>query len=407
MKSYKELIPEFETAVKNGERINFPFIVHTYGQYLAGIKSDIYYNDPDTNVEISLLTAEYFGLSVGGGNGCWDLYNFEARAMGQTVQTAEFGLPDIDYNHPLCKTEEDLEKIKWEKDDPFECGRLPLIVKGSELMEKYTGKPTTSVTCACSPFTLACEIFSFAGFMKIIKKKPDFAHQILDKIIYDVEIPLYKAIAKRYPGVICKCSDAWDMIPNISPKIEREYVWPSFDKIQEAVKDLDIKVGWWCTYGESQMPDPDKYMEEKSKYNGAVSCMNREGMPGSFYRDNANRLGLRLMTWIPNEIVTSGPEEKIVEYIRNIAKTQRCGTDKFFWQAGVDPGTPLENAETALAAMKAFSVLPCPTPEEMDKIVVIPERHTESFGDFCRRHAKENPNGYTFKWLDQARFIGE
>lgn len=405
MKSYKELRPELLAPVTDGKRISYSFALSEYCQYLAGVKSELFYNDPDTNIELNLLAAEYFGMPAGGGNGSWDLYNFEARAIGQTVQTAEFGIPDIDYTNPVCRTEEDLDKIRWEKDDPLECGRYPLLVKGSELMEKYTGVPTTSFTGACSPFTLACEIFSFAGFMKIIKKKPEFAHQILDKIVDDIEVPLMKAVAKKYPGASCKCSDAWDMIPNISPKIEREFVWPAFDRVLEGIKGEDIKVSWWCTYGESQMQDPDKYMEEKSKYNGIVSNMNREGMPHKFYSDNANRLDLLLMTFIPNEIPHAGPPEKIIEYVRDIAKGQRCGTKKFFWHAGLSAGTSLENAETIQAAMEAFSVLPCPTPEEMDKIEVKVPHHTETFEEFVRRHAKENPNGYTFKWLDQAKFV--
>lgn len=407
MKKYKELIPEYMAPVINGKRINFSANFGEYGQYMAGVKSDLFYNDVDTNIELNLLASEYFGVVCGGTNGTWDLYNFEARALGQSIKTAEYGLPDIDYSNPLCKTEDDLEKLKWPTENPLECGRFPLLIKGFELMEKYTGIAPVMFTGTVSSFTLACELFSFAGFMRIIKKKPEFAHKILDKIVYDIHVPLMKAIAKKYPGINCKCSDAWEMIPNISPKIEREFVWPYFDKLREALKDENIQISWWCTYGESQMPDPSKYLEEKSKYNGIISCIGTEDLPYNVYVETANRLGLNLMAAVQNSRIHAGPEDAIIEYTRTIAKEVRCKANKFSWLGGAPAGTKLTYAETMLAAGQAFSVLPCPTPEEMDKIEVKVPHHTESFEDFCRRHAKENPNGYTFKWLDQAHFRNE
>jgi len=405
MKAYKELMPEFESAVRSGQC--GPFSFGAGGQHWAGVKSELYFNDPDVNIEISLLAAEYFGVSLSGGVGTWDLYNFEARALGAAYKMAEYGIPDIDYTNPLCKTEADLEKIKWPKENPLDCGRYPLLIRSAELMQKYTGRPTTSFTGIVSPFTLACELFSFQGMMRIIKKKPDFAHQIMKKVVDDVTVPLLKALAVQFPGVVCSPGDAWDVPPNISPKIQREFVFPYYDRIHEAIKGENVRISWWCAYGESLVPDPAAYMEEKLKYTGIVINMNREGLPGGFYAELARKHGRMLMSLIPNEITTAGPPEKIIEAIREIAKTQRCGTGRFLWCGGVDSGTPLEHAETLQAAMRAFSVNPCPTPEEMDRIEVHVEHHTESFGDFCRRHAKENPNGYTFKWLDQAHFYGE
>jgi len=187
MKSFIERMPEFLGPVMSGERLMA--FSGANAQWMTGIKSDLLYNDVDVNVEIHLLTAEYFGSPGGGAS--WDLYNFEARALGQSYKTSEYGMPDIDYTDPLCKTEADLDKIKWPTENPLDAGRYPLVIKGNELVEKYTGMPPMMFMTAVSSFTLAIELFSFAGLMKIIKKQPDLAHEILRKIVADIQVPQF------------------------------------------------------------------------------------------------------------------------------------------------------------------------------------------------------------------------
>ncbi|MDR0472268.1 MAG: hypothetical protein LBH43_01135 [Treponema sp.] len=406
MKTFKELIPEFMAPVTSGKRMMFGASFGEHAQFMTGITSEIFYNNPDANIEVILLASEYFGVPAGG-SGSWDIYNFEARAIGQSVKVAKYGLPDVDYTDPLCKTEADMGKIKWPSANPLDTGRFPLVIKGFELMEKYTGAPPGLFNAAVSSFTLACELYSFEGFMRIIKKQPALAHKIMEKITYDIHVPLVKAVAAKYPGILFKSSDAWEMIPNISPKIEREFVWPYYDKLIEATKNDNVKVGYWSTYGESQMPDPSKYLEEKSKYNGIISYPGTENVPRDVYVDTANRLGLNLMTMVLSTKINEGPPEAIIEFIRGIAKDMRCKAKKFSWLGGSTFGTKPEHVMAMLAAGYAFSVNPCPSPEEMDKIKVTVPVLPESFGDFCRRHVKENPNGYTFNWLDKAEFYGD
>jgi len=403
MRTYKEQIPEILGPVMTGQCIMGPG--GGDGQWFTGIKSEVFYNDADVNVEANLLSAEYLGV-IGGG-AAWDVYNFEARALGQSVKFSEYGMPDIDYTDPLCKDENDLDKIKWPTANPLDAGRYPLAIQANELAEKYTGMPTQFFGATVSHFSLAVELFSFAGLMKIIKKQPDLAHEIMRKLVDDIQVPLVKAVAAKYPGAVYKNADAWEMLPNISPRIEREFVWPYYDRLREAIKEDDVTVLGHNTYGEAAMPDPAAYLKEKVKYSGGVSFTDTEhGVPREIYSQVANECGVPLTLIILSKLHDLPPNE-LIEYIRGLARDFRIPTEQFSWVGYAPYGTSLENCITGIAAGKAFSINPCPTLEELEKIeVVIPEM-TQSFGDFVRAKAAENPDGYTFKWLDQARFIGE
>ena len=406
MKSFRERIPEFLAPVIAGERL--AAFGGASAQWMTGIKSDLLYNDVDTNIEISLLTAEYFGSP--GGGAAWDLYNFEVRALGQSIKTSEYGMPDVDYTDPLCKTEADLDKIKWPTENPLDAGRFPLVLRSYELMEKYLGsKPGMFNTCVSS-FTMAVELFSFSGFMKIIKKQPELAHEIMRKIVFDIQVPLVRAVAAKYPGILFKQSDAWEMLPNISPKIEREFVWPYYDMLREAVADEDVKVMWWATYGEAAVADPATYLKEKIKYSGVVSYTGMEkGLPRELYIRVSEECDVPLMV-IAGPPMGASPQE-IIEFQRGIVRDFRIPAKKYTGGGGGGGGAFGASWETILAsraAAIAFSVLPCPTLEELEKIEVeIVDDFTQSFGDFVREKARENPDGYTFKWLDQAEFFGE
>jgi hypothetical protein len=402
MRTYKESIQEFLTPVISGERL--PAFFNADAQWMTGMPSELLYNDADINVEINLLTAEYFGSP--GGAATWDVYNFEARALGQSVRTSEYGMPDIDYTDPLCQSEEDLYKISWPTDNPLDAGRYPLFLRSLDLVEKYTGNLPQMFGAGISSFSLAVELFSFAGFMKIIKKQPDLAHEIMRKIVFDIQVPLAQAVAALYPGILYKQPDAWEMLPNISPKIEQEFVLPYYDLLRESTKDLDIKVMWWRTYGEAATPDPAAYLKAKLKYNGLVSYTGTEDVPRETYVEVANECDVPLL-------VLAGPkmgsnQQEIIEFYRGLVRDFRIPTKIYTSYGGSAPyGSSMNTILATRAAVLAFNANPCPTLEELDKIQVKIEVMPQSFGDFVRAKASENPDGYTFKWLNQARFFGE
>lgn len=396
------MIPEFLAPIMSGERM--PVFSGADAQWMCGIKSELLYNDAVTNVEINMLTAEYFGLP--GGGATWDVYNFEVRALGQSVKTSEYGLPDVDYTNPLCKTEDDLEKIKWPTANPLEAGRYPLVIEGNDLIEKYSGGKPTMFNQTVSSFSIAVELFSFAGFMKIIKKQPDLAHKIMHKIVHDIQLPLVRAVAEKYPGIPFKQSDAWEMLPNISPKIEKEFVRPYYDMLRDETKDLETPVIWWSTYGESAMPDAAAYLKAKIPYSGVVSYTGTESVPREVYVEVSNECDVPLLV-IAGPPMGSSPDE-IIEFYRDLIRDFRIPAKNFTTFGGSSWfGATWESILATRAAVNAFYKNPCPSLEELDKIAVTVEDMPIKFSDFVRAKAAENPDGYTFKWLDDAEFIDE
>ena len=93
--------------------------------------------------------------------------------------------------------------------------------------------------------------------------------------------------------------------------------------------------------------------------------------------------------------------------MRGIVRDLRIPVENFSWSGTSPYGTPLETTLATIEAGKLFSVKPCPTLDELERIEVKPPEITQTFGDFVRAKAKDNPDGYTFKWLDQAKFYGE
>jgi hypothetical protein len=65
------------------------------------------------------------------------------------------------------------------------------------------------------------------------------------------------------------------------------------------------------------------------------------------------------------------------------------------------------NPEHIMATAEAFKAFSRVTDNNYDAVKVSAPKPTQSFGDFVRNKSGENPDGYTFKWLDRAKFLGE
>ncbi|MDD4262601.1 MAG: hypothetical protein PHS89_10515, partial [Syntrophaceticus schinkii] len=175
----------------------------------------------------------------------------------------------------------------------------------------------------------------------------------------------------------------------------------------DAAKDINVSVGWWCAYSEKNFPDPAAYLADKLKYAKEIMITGTETdvVPVSVYREVAIEKSVPLSAHVTGNRVFDGPPDALVEFIRQLAKESRPGVAQYNMVALVPYSTPPEHVAAVVAAGKAFCVLPIP--EDLDAInVEIPELK-ESFGDFVRRKYKENPDGFTFKWLDQAKFYDE
>ena len=118
-------------------------------------------------------------------------------------------------------------------------GRVQVYVRSLELMEKYTGMPTTIWLAACSSFSIATGVCSYAGLMGFIKHKQELDPMKYCGVLWmTLLFRILKAITEKYPGIMVKFADAWEMVPNVSPKIQQEYAFQYYDRVIEAAKDI-------------------------------------------------------------------------------------------------------------------------------------------------------------------------
>jgi hypothetical protein len=399
--TYKEFIDDLLAPVAAGKQLSFGVGGGEMLQSMAGLPSEVFFKDVVANVELCLLGGEYFRQNY---SVTWDIYNCEARGLGQKVTFSEYGLPDIDSEYQLIQSEADFAKLKWES-NPLETESFKSLIEGYDMVAKLKGRPTTYFSGVTSTFCNAVELMGFAKVVDLIKRKPDVAHEYFRIIVDNVQAPVIKALSEKYPGIFTKFSDAWERVPNISPKVQREFVYPYYDRIRRKCKDYNITLGWWNTYGEGSMPDPKAYILEKVPYSLGLSNMNVEGIDPKIYYELALEKQLPLSVYIPAPVMVDGPADKIIEFAREMAK-QRIGVEKFSLFAAVPATTPIEHIDAAIAALNAYAVLPCPaTPEEFDAIKVNVPKRTQSFTEFIKERAAEKAYGFSYHWLKDCKNI--
>lgn len=400
MKSLKDIVGEMLYPIMQGKQTPYSVMVNDSGQNMVKIKSKVLYNNPVINAELACLVAEYYGvLPVI----FQDAYNCESYAIGQKINYSDYGVPDNDQDDPLIKSEADFDKIQW-PDDPLKSGNIPQIIEAMELLTKYTGIPTTVYNGIASPFSVACAICSFKAVLNMMRRNPDLLHKLLTKITDDITMPYVKAIAGKYPGAEIWLADAWEVIPNISPKKQKEFGFTYFERTMEKAKDFNCSINFYNSYGEKYFEYPKVYLKEKLKYTSTIYLSGTENdkVPYSAYHDVVLETGTKMMACISAKDIYDGPPERIVEKVRKLVKETRSGIDSSkYMLVALGGSASQENIMAVIDAYRAFSILP--VPDDYDSIEVKLTSITETFGEFIKRKAKENPDSYTFKWLDQVQ----
>ncbi len=401
MKTYKEVIGEILYPVMTGQQTPISVSVNDSGQKMAGIKSSLLYYDADVNVELACLTGEYYRVIP---MPFADAYNYESEAMGQKINCSEFGVPDNDQENPLIKSEADFDKIKW-PDEPLKSGQIPTHIKTLELMEKYTGLPTMVYRGIASPFSVACAICSFKAVNKMARRKPEQLHILLTKITDEITIPYIKAIAYRFPGINIKLADAWELVPNVSPQVQEEFAFTYFDRVLSATKELNCTIDFYNSYGEKYFADPKAYLKRKLDYTSTIHLSGSYGddVPYSVYHETVLDTGAAIWASISASDIFAGPPKVIIEKVRRLVAETRSGVDPTkYILVGLAGTSRPEHIKATIDAFNTFSQLP--VPEDFGKIQVDYQPIEMSFETFVKNKAKENPDGYTFKWLDDAKF---
>ncbi|KPU43849.1 methylcobalamin:coenzyme M methyltransferase [Oxobacter pfennigii] len=365
---------------------------------LSGISGKRYYSDPAALTEIQLLAYEYYSIFPS-----WiimDVYNIEAQLIGQSMKYLPNGMPDIDQGNPLIKTQKDLCKIKLPGNFP-ECGRIPLVLESLRLMEVYTG--LIPVPAICAPFSMACGIRGYARLIRDIKTRPKFAHQLLKTITDGVTIPYLKIIIEKNPEVAnCCLADAWGSLPNITPQIFDEFIAPYIERIRDSFKNIQInsQAYWGIRYAK----DLQSFLEKKLPIEGEVIAYGDDAraIGLEFFKNCALKQNKSIIVGIESLLINEGHQEDLIWKVKEQMKICSSLENVTFLLEDIPATAPSENIHAVTAAIKAYSR--AQAPKDYDTIRVgIPER--ETFPAFVRQKQRENPDGYTFSWIDEANLI--
>ncbi|WP_142413151.1 uroporphyrinogen decarboxylase family protein [Hathewaya massiliensis] len=124
-------------------------------------------------VEIEIYKA-FKGDGAGIGTGLRGV----AEAMGTKLVYPEKSMSYV--KEPLLKSYDDLHKLK--PADPYKDGRLPLILKALQMIDKEIGHEVGVSTDIAGPMSVAAAIRGAENLMKDIRKHPDKVHELLELV---------------------------------------------------------------------------------------------------------------------------------------------------------------------------------------------------------------------------------
>jgi len=350
-----------------GGRIQVLAQCHDHTLTLVGMPAKVFYSDPKKNMEAGLLVSGYYGFdspAVG-----VDAYNIEIEALGGKMVYGENSMPTIDFRKPLIKGPEDLKKLKEKKLDFEKDGRFPYILELNELNIQYG----FSTAVFCAPFSMAVGMCGFAGLIKFMRKKPDFAHELFKYIIDDVLLP-WLEFQKNYNGNIMAIgADAWASVPNLSVEEMMEWVVPYNRYISEKAKKIGMLVtnvsGDYCE-------ERIEKFDPKILHGSFDVQVASQGSPVIFlgmgrwyeyplesvrnytkkFRDKGENVNLT--AGVNARLLRDGPAEKIVDNVKRFIDAFARDHDLALLLANIPADAPSDHIHAAVAAVHAYGKFP-------------------------------------------------
>ena len=121
----------------------------------------------------------------------------EGEAMGGTAQYPEDAAVFL-VEHPLKNAHEDFKKLKMP--DPYSSGRMPIMIKTTELTRKRLGEGAYIASSVMGPANIASQLLGVNEFMMMFYDDPDFLEQLLD---FTSEITVMYGKAMYKAGADC------------------------------------------------------------------------------------------------------------------------------------------------------------------------------------------------------------
>jgi len=358
---------------------------------LTGIPAKKFYWDAKTCVDAFAEVADYYQMDVF--NATADLYNFEVEGLGAKMVYGDNSMPTIDFREPLIKEPKDLLKLKTP--DFYRDGRLLFALDCIKLgKEREKG---ATVGRFCGPFSLAVGLRSYPALIKDMRKRPEFARDLLTFVVDEVLLP-YLKVQKEYCGInIAGGANAWAVVPNLSVSELKEWSVPYSRRLVEKAKEIGIMAN--CADGDYNEERLEKFNTE-ILYGAFDVQIASQGMPAIFlgmgrwqdfplqavldytarYRSQGIRIPVRAA--VNALFLRNGPADKIVDFIKRYISTFAPEHEISIALANIPADTNPDHVHAAVAAIHTYGRKPIA--ENLDEIEFkLPKR--ESFQEWKKR----------------------
>ena len=351
--------------------------MHDHAARLAGVSVREFCTNPKSFVEVTILASEYYQFDFP--RLLCDGYNIEAEALGQKMIYSDDALPDVDGTDRLVKTPSDLARLK--PPDPHSAGRMPYVLEANRLYKELTGL-TPNLTF-CAPLSLAIQIRGYVNFVKDIRTRPAFAHELLTFLTDQVLTPWITTLKAEAGGdFLVLGADAWASPPNFTVEMLEEFDIPYILRLKERCGTASAS-GWW---GESHLKDPRRLIEWKVQVRPGYLYgfdPDPEVLGPEIYKEIAVKHDCPLALGIDARLLRDGPPEALVARIRRYVAAGAPGGKFFILLSNIPADTPPEHIHLAVAAVRTFGRYPLA--DDLNQIAPPTLQPSEAWDDFVAR----------------------
>ena len=362
--------------------------MHDHVMTLTGIPAKKFYWDAKIFVDAFAEVADYYQMDTF--SAAADIYNFEAEALGAKMVYGDNSMPTIDFREPLIKAPKDL--LKLNTPDFYRDGRLLFAMDCTKLAKEK--KKGMMAGLFCGPFSLAVGLRSYPALIKDMRKRPEFARDLLRFVVDEVLLP-YLKVQKEYCGIkIAGGANAWAVVPNLSVSELKEWSVPFSQRLTEKAKEIGIMAN--CVDGDYDEERLEKFNPEI--LHGAFEVqIASQGMPAIFlgmgrwqdyplqavldytarYRVQGIRIPVRAA--LNARLLRDGPVDKIVDFIKRYISTFAPEHEVSIGLANIPADTNPDHVHAAVTAIHTYGRKPIV--ENLDEIEFkLPKR--ESFQEW-------------------------
>lgn len=215
-------------AMKTPDRTPVFPIAHYYTAGMRGMPVSVFATSGEKMASALLAAYERFG---------WDGINpgcdvaVEGEALGSEVEFPEQAPPHV--VRPALENPE--YAVFLRRPNPLKRGRMPVVIRATELCVKEAGKEIFIGPFTMGPFNCASQVRGVNNLLMDILDRPKFVHELLDFCV-DVLIDYGKALIDVGAHAIF-LGEALCTPGMISPAYYRETVLPRQQKLIAALKD--------------------------------------------------------------------------------------------------------------------------------------------------------------------------